>query len=288
MDGTTPLTDWTLKPLSTVIGCPAGRTVQDIGNDQIYLANDGVRLLSRTQLDKLRVGVISDPIRDIIDSINQDAISTANGWFEQGLYVLNIPVGTSTVPNRTVIWDSIAATRNGDPNSAWTVVPTDTWNFSCMTSYKFGDNNKTFVGGSSLADSYCYKALNGTTDNGTAIVQRIVTKALDFEEPFLELIYDPSQFIGEAGSDGIYIIEMQVNEGGWVTVGQIDLAGGLVTPFTTPQTTSTDNSATGEFRTKFAGRGHLVEYRITNSVSGKIATFFEYTVYARPYGPRIN
>src|SRR3990167_3699900 len=90
MDGTTPLTDWDLKPLSVVIGCPATRTIQDIGNDQIYLANDGVRLLSRTTFDKLRVGIISSPIQDIIDAINQDSIQNSVGFFENGLYILGI------------------------------------------------------------------------------------------------------------------------------------------------------------------------------------------------------
>jgi hypothetical protein len=287
MDGTTPLTDWTVKPLSVAVGCPAGRTVQDIGNDHIFLANDGVRLLSRTTFDKLRVGVISDSIRDIIESINQDAISTANGWFENGLYILNIPTGTSTVPDRTVIWDSIAAQRNGDPNSAWTVVPKGTWNLSCMSSFGFGDNEKTFVGGSSLANSLCYKVLNGTTDDGTAIVQRIITLQNDFDDAFAEKIFDPSQFVAESGSDGIYLIEMQVDEGGFVTVGQIDMAGGLVTPFNTPQTTTSNVNATGNFRTKFSGRGNYVQFRITHSTSGKIPTFIEYTTYARPYQGRI-
>lgn len=288
MDGATPLTDWSLKPLSTVIGCPAGRTVADVGNDHIYLANDGVRLLSRTSLDKLRIGVISDPIRDIIESINQDAIQSSNGWFENGLYILNIPIGTSTVPNKTLIWDSVAAARNGDPNSAWTTVEDDTWNFSCMTSFGFGDNARTFVSGASLSTSLCYKVLSGTTDDSTAITQQIITRANDFDDPFLDMIYDPSQFIGEAGSSGIYLIEIRVNEGAWLPIGQVDLAGGLVTPFVTPASTLAVNNAIGEFRTKFAGRGNLVEYRITNSESGKIATFIEYTVYARPYAGRMN
>ena len=286
MDGTTPLTDWDLKPLSVAVGCPAGRTVQDIGNDQIFLANDGVRLLSRTTFDKLQVGVISNPIRDIIDSINQDAIHTANGWFENGLYILNIPTNTSTVPDRTVIWDSIAAARNGDPSSAWTVVPKGTWNFSCMSSFGFGDNVKTFVSGSSLATSLSYKVLSGTTDDGTAIVQRIITRQDDFDEAFSQKIFDPSQFVADSGSDAIYLIEIQVDEGGFVTVGQINLAGGLVTPFNTPGTTSSVN-ATGNFRTKFAGRGNFVQFRITNSTSGKIPTFIEYTTYARPYQGRV-
>lgn len=288
MNGTTPLTDWDLQPLSTVIGCPAGRTVCDIGNDHIFLANDGVRLLSRTSFDKLRVGVISNPIRDIIESINQDAIDTANGWFENGLYILNIPVGTSNVPNRTVIWDSIAANRNGDPDSGWTTVPTDTWNFSCMTSFGFGDNTNTVVSGSSLATSLSYKVFNGETDDGTTIIQRIISRSQDFDEPFLEKIFDPSQFVGEDGSDGVYLIEIQVDEGGWVPLGQVSMTGGLLTPFSTPAITVLTDSAIESFRTKFAGRGHYVEFRITNSVASATPTFFEYTTYARPYIGRIS
>lgn len=288
MDGVTPLTDWTLQPLSTVIGCPAGRTVCDIGNDHIFLANDGVRLLSRTTFDKLRVGVISNPIRDIIESINQDAIETANGWFENGLYILNIPVGTSNVPNRTVIWDSIAANRNGNPDSAWTTVPTDTWNFSCMTSFGFGDNTNTVVAGSSLATSLSYKVFNGETDDGTTITQQIITRAQDFEEPFMEKIFDPSQFIGEDGSDGIYLIEIQVDKGGWLPVGQVSMTGGLLTPFTTPAVTVLTDNAVENLRTKFAGKGSSVEFRITNSTASATPTFIEYSTYARPYSGRIS
>lgn len=288
MSGATPLTDWDVKPLSTVIGCPAGRTVCDIGNDHIFLANDGVRLLSRTTFDKLRVGVISDSIRDIMDDINQDAIETSNAYFENGLYILNVPTGTSSVPDRTLIWDSIAANRNGDPNSAWTTVPKGTWNFSCMSSFGFGDNAKTFVSGSSLNTSLCYKVLNGTTDDGTAIVQRIVTKQQDFQEPFLMKVFDPSQFIADGGSDALYLVEMQVDGTGWLTVGTIDLTGSLQTPFDTPQTTTVVLNSDESFRTKFAGKGKYVEFRITNSESGTVPTFLEYSTYAKAYSGRIS
>jgi len=128
--------------------------------------------------------------------------------------------------------------------------------------------------------------LSGTTDNGTAIVQRIITRQNDFDDAFISKVFDPCQFVADTGSDAYYLIEMQVNEGGWVTVGQMNLAGGLTTPFTTPATTSIVN-AVENFRTKFAGRGSYVQFRITNSTSGKIPTFIEYTNYARPYQGRI-
>jgi hypothetical protein len=285
--GTTPLTDWELTPLSTAVGCPAGRTIQDIGNDHIFLASDGVRLLSRTTFDKIRVGVISEPIQDIIDAINQDAIGTACGWFENGLYILGIPVGTSTVPNRFLIWDSIAAKRNGDPNSAWTTIPTDQWNMSCFSSFGFGDNVKTVVGGSSLANSLCYKVLNGNTDNTVAFYQKIISRQHDFGDPFIDKIFDPAQFVAETGSDAIYSISVDVDRSGFTQFGTMDLQGALRTPFTTPATTGGNEIMHSNFRTKFIGRGNSVRFQITNTTDDEQPTFFEYTTHARPYAGRI-
>lgn len=289
MEGATPLTDWKLKPLSVVVGCPAGRTVQDIGNDQIYLANDGVRLLSRTSFDKLRVGVISDPIRDIMESINQDAIQNSVGFFENGIYLLGVPVGTSTIPNRWMIWDSIMAIRNNDPNSAWTTIPTDTWNMSCMTSFGFGDNLKTIIGGDARALSLCYKVLSGNTDNGATITQSIITRELDFEDPSVRKVFDPVRFVALNGSDASYNYSMDIDHTGFVSIASTGtLASGLVTPFTTPATTGGATVENNNYRSKFVGKGNSCRLKITNSVYNKRPTFVEYELYARPYSGRIS
>jgi|SRR3990167_574766 len=289
MEGTTPLSDWNLKPLSVVIGCPAGRTVCDIGNDQIYLANDGVRLLSRTTFDKLRVGVISDPIRDIIEAINQDSIQNSVGFFENGLYLLGVPVGTSTIPNRWMIWDSFAASKTGDPNGSWTTIPIDVWNMSCMTSFGFGDNIKTIIGGDARSLSLCYKVLSGNTDNGAAIVQDIITKEHDFGEPFTRKIFDPVRFTAETGSDAIYNYSIDVDHTGFSSIASTDtLSGALQTPFTTPEDTGGSEALNSSYRSKFAGKGSSARLRINNSIYNKRPTFVEYELFARGYEGRIS
>jgi len=289
MDGTTPLTDWNLKPLSVVIGCPAGRTVQDIGNDQIYLANDGVRLLSRTSFDKLRVGVISDPIRDIIESINQDAIGNSVGFFENGKYLLGVPVGTSTIPNRWMIWDSFSATRTGDPNGSWTTIPIDVWNMSCMTSFGFGDNLKTIIGGDARSLSLCYKVLSGNTDNGSTVNQNIISREMDFGEPFAQKIFDPVRFTAETGSDAVYNYSIDVDHVGFSSIASTDtLSGSLQTPFTTPASTGGSEANNSSYRSKFAGRGNAARLKISNSIYNKRPTFIEYELFARPYQGRIS
>lgn len=289
MDGATPLTDWDLKPLSVVVGCPATRTIQDIGNDQIYLANDGVRLLSRTTFDKLRVGVISDPIRDIIEAINQDAIQNSVGFFENGLYLLGVPTATSTIPNRWMIWDSFSAVRTGDPNGSWTTIPEDAWNMSCMTSFGFGDNIKTIIGGDARALSLCYKVLSGNTDNGATVVQSIITKEMDFGEPFSNKIFDPVRFTCETGSDANYNYSIDIDHVGFSSIASTGtLSGALTTPFTTPASTGGSETSNQSYRSKFAGRGSAARLRITNSTYNKRPTFIEYELFARPYAGRIS
>lgn len=288
MDGATPLTDWDLNPLSIAVGCSAGRTVQDIGNDHIFLANDGVRLLSRTTFDKLRVGVISTPIQDIIDDINQDAIQNSCAIFENGLYILGVPTGTSTTPNRFVIWDSIAAVRNGDPNSAWTTIPEGTWNISCFTAHSFGDNARTIVGGDATALSLCYKVLSGNTDNGTTVTQTIIGREHDFGDPFVKKIFDPVQFVAQTGSDATYNYYIDRDRAGFSSISTSGaLSGGLLTPFTTPATTGGADQKLSNLRTKFIGKGNVARLKITNSVYNKRPTFLEYTIYARPYPGRL-
>jgi hypothetical protein len=293
MNGATPLTDWTLKTLSTVVGCPAGRTVCDIGNDHIFLANDGVRLLSRTTFDKLRVGIISDAIQDIIDSINQDAIQNSCGWFENGLYILGVPVGTSTTPNRFLIWDSIAANRNGDPSSGWTTLPTDTWNLSCLTSYGFGDNKNTVVGGDARNLSLCYKVLSGNTDNGAIITQKIITKEYDLGDNFIEKIFDPVHVVADPlnsqSISGIYQISISVDRGTFSQFATLTSAGLLQTPFDTPQATIAGSEFEDDTsRTKYVGRGRSARIQIVNQVYNTRPAYLENTVHARPYQGRVR
>jgi hypothetical protein len=287
-NGPTPLTDWNVTSLSVAVGCPAGRTVQDIGNDHIFLANDGVRLLSRTSFDKIRVGVISTPIQDIMDDINQDAIGNSVGWFENGIYLLGVPTGTNTLPNRFMIWDSFAASQNQDPSTAWTTIPEDVWNLSCLASFNFGDNLKTIVGGDARALSLCYKVLSGNTDNGNTIVQKIITRQQDFDDPVTQKIFDPVQVVCVPGEDAVYQCSIDVDRTEFKQFGTLSSDGLLQTPFTTPATTiAGGENETNGFRTKFAGRGNSCRLQFVNQVYNTSPEFSEYTIHALPYNGRI-
>lgn len=129
--GANPLTEWQINILNSDIGCPAGRTVVSTGDDHIFLAYDGVRLLSRTQFDKTASGgIVSEEIQDFIEDINWDAIDTARAVLFDNKYILSVPLGVSTVADTVLIYDLLATSeirKRGKAINSWVVIPSGTW-----------------------------------------------------------------------------------------------------------------------------------------------------------------
>lgn len=77
------------------IGCVARDTIQNIGDDIFFLANDGVRSLARTIIqDNMPQSEVSENIRDdLIDTINSATLTSVRSTYneKQGFYVLNFP-----------------------------------------------------------------------------------------------------------------------------------------------------------------------------------------------------
>ncbi len=66
------VSDWALAPITNKTGCINGDTIQEVGGDIIYLAPDGIRLLSATD----RIGDFALDVAS--DSIHKDADSFLN------------------------------------------------------------------------------------------------------------------------------------------------------------------------------------------------------------------
>ena len=61
--------DWSLSPITNKTGCINGDTIQEVGGDVIYLAPDGIRLLSATdRIGDFALDVASDSIHKDADS----------------------------------------------------------------------------------------------------------------------------------------------------------------------------------------------------------------------------
>lgn len=289
MTGTTPLTDWTLQPLNTEVGCAAGKSVQSVGDDHIFLDNEGkVRLLSRTTFDKLQTAVISSPIQTILDTINIDAISTVTSALIDGKYYLSFPSGTATEPDRTIIWDSAAARLAKDPEVGWSTVPEDIWYAKCFAPFEFGDNELRLVHGDSRAINTVYKH-KGNSDAGKTIDMSVAGPAHDFGNRDTDKIWGPLHFVWVAGEATTAEMFANIDEGGFESLGTLSLTGGApVLPIALEFSLGGSSRATQMFHVKQIGRGKTCRIKAQHNQNNSTATFIEYTLYARERIPRIT
>ena len=226
--GATPLTNWTLQPVSTAIGCAALRSVVNLGNDHWFLSSEpfAVRSLLRTSFDKLMVDMVSQPIQDIFDGtgarvINKTVINKACAIFFDNKYILAIPTGTSTINDFVVAYDFIAKawyTIDGWYPAAWTIFnnnlyyidATDGRVLKCFGSYysdiASGPITTTYASPPSVAIIFDYRSRN-----------------IDFDNP--ENFKQPDALEMEFGSTGDYTasVYLEIDDRGWQSVGTVNL-----------------------------------------------------------------
>ena len=286
--GSTPLDDWSKTVLSDGVEFNSPKTVINTGDDQIFLAKDGVRILSRTEFDKIQAGVVSGPVRDIIDTINIDHIHKACAWLINNKYILAIPTGTATENNTVLIWDLLAAKAMGKVDAGWSVVPADQWFPSNFTEYEFSDNIRTLVMGDSRDLSNVYKAFNGNTDNGATVTSEIISVEHTLDR-VTDAIWDPLNVVAVSGISTSYSIQVDIDNTGFDEVKSLSLVGGApILPKALPFDLGGTARVTSLFRTKYLGRGVICQVKIKHNTYNKRPTFVEYTLYARKMSPRFN
>lgn len=287
MTGSTPLTDWTLQPINTTVGCRAGRTVQDTGNDQVFLDDQGfVRILSRTTFDKLKTSVVSGPVQAILDEINFDSIDKACSLFLDGKYYLSIPTGTNTENNVTLIWDTEAATLIGNMASGWTVIPTDIWYPSVWASYEFGDNTIRAVHADNRSISYVYKH-DANTDDGAVIEAIIAGPAHDMGNRATTKIWGPLHAVWDAGENTTVEMFAEFDETGFQSLGTFSLAGNApVLPIDLPFALAGSQKSTQLLEVRHLGSGKTCRIKASHRNYNQTATFVEYELYGEERIPR--
>jgi hypothetical protein len=280
MTGATPLTDWTLQPVNTDIGCKAGKTVKDLGNDQIFLDDEGfVRLLSRTTFDKLKTSIISNAVQDILDQINITYIYKACAEIIDGKYILAVPTGTATENNAVLVWDSVAASLVGKPDAGWSVYTGDSWAISRFTTWEFGDNTLSLVAADSRALSTVYQH-TGNTDNGSFIDFRVAGQQHDGGNRGTDKIWGPLYLVAEAGVTATLTISVDLDNKGFNDIGTLDLDGGAINlPIDLPFTLGSSEKAQAMFHVKRLGRGKTCRIQVRNETFNQRVEFNEYELY---------
>jgi hypothetical protein len=239
--------EWTVQTVSNRIGCIAGRSVALVNKDVFFLANDGIRSISRSLADDFStVGLtISEPVKDIIARINRSFISTCNATFHNNRYLLAIPLDSATNPSHILVYNSIFNCFEGlwEIAAARMVETSFSSGFTTNTiKLCIGTTNSRVGHLTDYKDSDSVDINTGFQDFGTGYTSRVVTKAYEFDDRFALKYgshYEVEFF--NSGSTNATISIRRDTDGNDIVLGtNVDTTSpdGLTLPFTLPATLS--------------------------------------------------
>jgi len=198
------------------LGCVSGATAQMVGDDILFLANDGVRGLFRTQLDKIQGGQafpLSFPLKTEFDTISWAYIYKACAVYFDNKYFLSLPVNSSTYNNQ--VWVYYPALN------AWMVIKG--WNVKGWAKLKVNGEERLYAIDSN--NGYVYRCWSGVTDNGTAITMTITGREENIGQPLVEKISGELEIEAEvADSDSTLTISVAVDGSDFQTLATVNIS----------------------------------------------------------------
>ncbi|MEK5065890.1 hypothetical protein [Cytobacillus sp. FSL R5-0596] len=155
------IADLQLIKINVPKGCISPGSVQEVGNNLFYLADDHVYSLYSTDQSYISAKMVSEPIEPILESVALIEKEAAAATFYKGKYYLSFPSGL------TLVYDSVI--------ESWTKFT----NIKA-SSYLEKDGELLF----SSSDGYIYRFNEKVfSDDGTPIPFSMKTKIIDFNAP---------------------------------------------------------------------------------------------------------
>ena len=182
----TSAADWVVEQVSSTTGCVAEKTAVQVNSDIFFLASDGIRSLSRSVSDDFTsIGLpLSEIIKDVILTINAVEIGKSYAIFNDNLYILSVPTGSSDICNTMIVYNTILQCFEG------------TWDYGVI---QFAQTNFSSLGprlaaksSNGLITNYNgYKTLESTVesdykDAGSYYESYVTTRAFIFGDPFAD------------------------------------------------------------------------------------------------------
>lgn len=118
------ISDMPVQKVSDNVGCIAHHSAVQVGNDVVFLADDGVRSLSQVLASDQQHELeppLSFPIGDYISRINWAYAGNAAGIYWRNLYLLAVPLDSSTTNNFVFALNTLQNVWSG----IWTNLPID-------------------------------------------------------------------------------------------------------------------------------------------------------------------
>ena len=284
--GSTPLSDWTVQPLTKIIGCAAARSVVSVGNDHLFLSSEpfAVRTLVRSQFDKILVDILSTQIQDIFDGtgdvvLNKTYVSKACAIVYDNKYFLAIPTGNSTVNNTVLVYDFIT--------KSWSVI--DGWFPASWIEFI---NNLYYMDANDGRVVQCLTGNTGDITEGPGLTSAseptvgisydYQSMNLDFGNPEnykqLDALDLEFEAVGSYNAD-IYI---ELDDSGWQNIGTMSMAGGgVILPENLPFTLTASGLARKTFQLQRYGEFKKIKIRVVQSGLSELCNLHNFTCYAR-------
>lgn len=238
------------------IGCSAGRTAVQVGDDIYFLAPDGVRGVFRTQQDKLQQGVsypLSYVLKDEVNSLNWAQISKACAVYFDNKYFISVPVDASATNNE--VWIYFPASQG------WMVVAG--WNIAAWAKVKV--NGQELLYAIDSTDGTVYQAWKGYSDNGVAIAYTEEGRKEDMGQPLVKKVGGVVKV--KAASSGAYTLNVyaSVDDQSYQLLGTMSLQGNSPTlPIALPFTLAASNVVEEQFHLDSLGEWYQIRIKITH------------------------
>jgi len=133
-----------LQLLTNEVGCSARQTVTTAGTFVYFLSDAGVYRLDNSQIDLALRGntlPLSEPIADIMGTINQSAVGTSQGIYFNNRYYLAVPTGSNTTPNTLLVYNQL--------NESWESVDSLPLSVDKLVISDYGTTRRLFTASSS-------------------------------------------------------------------------------------------------------------------------------------------
>jgi len=204
------------QPIDVSKGCIAYKTVVQVGEDIMYLSQDGVRSLRRTIQDKLQ-GVASFPVSYNLkleyDNISWNYVKKATAVYYDNKFFIAVPINSSTYNNS--VWVYFPA------SNSWTVITG--WNVGDFAKYIVNGEERLYY--ADAVTGKVYQAWTLYNDNGTAVEYSEETRGEDFGLPLHKKVGGEIEVeVAAAGGDYDITVEAAIDGGEYQELGTINLA----------------------------------------------------------------
>jgi len=239
------------------IGCAAGRTAVQVGDDVYFLSHDGIRGVFRTQQDKLQLGAsypLSYVIKEEFDSLNWAQISKATAIYFDNKYFISVPVNASSYNNQ--VWVYYPASQG------WMII--SGWNVADWAKVKVDGEERLYYIDSN--DGSVFRAWTGYNDNGSAINYVEESKKEDFQKSLQKKVGGVLKIRALSSGDYDIAVYASIDDQEYQLMGYINLSGNSpVLPINLPFTLASNNIIEEIFHLDSLGEWYQIRVKLVHN-----------------------